>query len=213
MSPAELIERRAPGCPRDPQIDDAVVDATVKLLERVGFAETTIQAVAREAGVGVPAIYRRWANRVELIESAVFPTFERPSVAGSGDLRDDLQGYVDLYTSMFATPSARVALPALLSIYQSNPSEHRSVSERVGVEVREGFRALLHGAARGEVDPSIDPDDVLDLLIGSVLYRVFLRPFTGRPAHDDHTTDLLLDMLRPAKRNSPNHPRPRSRHA
>ncbi len=185
------------GRPRDPAIDRAVLAATLDLLEHVGFAGTTVQAVARRAGVGVPAIYRRWRNRVELIESAVFRSFEDTAVDPSGDLARDVQHFVDLYSARFASPAARTAVPALLSIYQSEPAQHRSVSGRVGAAVRASFHRALRAAAPELVDPGVDPDDVLDMLIGSVLYRVFLRPFTGRADRDDHTADLVLRALHP----------------
>jgi AcrR family transcriptional regulator len=187
----------ARGRPRDPEIDLAVIEATLHLLEQVGFADTTVQAVARRAGVGVPAVYRRWRNRIELIESAIFHSFKDTTIDPSHDLARDLQRFVDLYTARFATPAARSAVPALLSIYQSAPMQNRSVSERVGVEVRASFHRVLGAAGPELVDPGVDPDDILDMLIGSVLYRVFLRPFTGRADRDDHTTELVLRALHP----------------
>ena len=169
------------------------------MLCQVGFANTTIQAVARLAGVGAPAIYRRWRNGLELIESAVAPTLEIAPISPSGEFLDDIQRYVDAYTEAFSAPAARVALPALLSAYQSEPERHRSVSLRVGQEVREGFTQLVQSARPGLVDPNLHPDDLLDLLIGSVLYRVFMRPFTGRPERPDQTSVLLVRAMRPSK--------------
>ena len=81
-----------------------MIEATLHLLEQVGFADTTVQAVARHAGVGVPAVYRRWRNRIELIESAIFHSFKDTTIDPSHDLARQLQRFVDLYTARFATP-------------------------------------------------------------------------------------------------------------
>ena len=46
--------------------------ATRELLVEEGYQATTIVAIARRAGVGTPAIYRRWPRREAIIEDAVF---------------------------------------------------------------------------------------------------------------------------------------------
>src|SRR4051794_14879902 len=61
------------GRPRDPRVEDAVRVATLELLVEEGYQATSIQAIARRAGVSAPTIYRRWANKAELIEEVVFP--------------------------------------------------------------------------------------------------------------------------------------------
>ena len=62
------------GRPRDPQVDASIRAATLELLVEDGYQATTIQAVARRAGVSAPSIYRRWSSKAELVEAAVFPS-------------------------------------------------------------------------------------------------------------------------------------------
>src|SRR6478735_6569298 len=61
------------GRPRDPTIDARVLAVTAELLATEGFSATTVQEIARRAGVPSSAIYRRWPSRVELIEDAIYP--------------------------------------------------------------------------------------------------------------------------------------------
>ncbi|KPM50797.1 TetR family transcriptional regulator [Frankia sp. CcI49] len=191
------------GRPRDPQIDGVVLASTRELLERKGFPETTIQAVARHAGVGASTIYRRWPSRVELIESAIFPGIGALDVAPAGDVREDLRRYIAAYRELFSSPAARAAIPGLLAAYQAEPERHGTLVERVGQDVRPAFRATLAAADPGTIDPEVDPDAVMDLLIGATLYYSFIRPFAGRPDdadqgnQDDRVGDLLLRALRP----------------
>jgi AcrR family transcriptional regulator len=186
------------GRPRDPRIDDVVLAATLELLAERGFTETTVQAVARRARVGASAIYRRWPSRIELIESAIFPGLDALVVTPTGDVHADLRGFVTAYCEMFDSPAARAAIPGLFAAYQSQPERHQALAQRVGPGVRDAFRTMLASAAAGTVDQGIDPDAVLDVLIGAALYRSFIRPFTGRDSRDDYITDLLLRALRPA---------------
>ena len=66
------------GRPRDPGLDAAILDATRALLVEHGYQGITMQGVARIAAVHVPAIYRRWRTKFELVEAAVFPLDWQP---------------------------------------------------------------------------------------------------------------------------------------
>ena len=52
--------------PLDPDIDIAIKAATLALLRERGFARMSMEAVAGAAGVGKPAIYRRFADKATL---------------------------------------------------------------------------------------------------------------------------------------------------
>ena len=187
------------GRPRDPHIDDAVLAATRELLAQQGFAATTVQAVARRAGVGASAIYRRWPSRIELIESAVFPHLDGLDLSPTGDVSADLGRLMNSYCQLFSAPAARAGLPGLLAAYQAAPDRHRVLPERIGQDVRPAFRAMLAAADPGAVDQGVDADAVLDMLIGSALYRSFIQPFTGRADPGDQITSLLVRAVRPAR--------------
>src|SRR6267378_8489481 len=66
-APTRRIEARRPGRPRSEKARKAVIRSTLKLLERVGFNELTMEAVASRAGVGKATIYRWWPNKAELV--------------------------------------------------------------------------------------------------------------------------------------------------
>jgi AcrR family transcriptional regulator len=189
------------GRPRDPQVDERIRAATIELLSERGFAETTIVAVARRAGVGAPAIYRRWPSRIAMIENAVFPGFDQVVVQPTGDLEGDVQRYVDAFLVAFDQPAARAALPALLSVYQSDPDYHEFAARRVVGSVREPFRDMLR-AASPEIAADINPDDVLDVLVGAVLFHTFIRPFSGRDMDSAYIVDLLVRAARGSGHNA-----------
>ncbi len=61
---------RRPGRPRDPELDQVILDATIELLCQEGFAGTSVEAVAERAGVSKATIYRRWPTREDLLLAA-----------------------------------------------------------------------------------------------------------------------------------------------
>jgi len=193
---------RSRGRPRDAQIDRRVTDATLELLATEGYAGTTIQAVARRAGVRSSAIYRRWPTRIELIEEAIFPGFDDVSVEPTGDLRRDLARFIDAYRAALAQPAALVALPALLSTYHSG-ADTRPPEARGWGNARPQFAAILKAAPAEAVDPALDPDDLFDLLLGAILCRIFVLSFGMRAAAPDQTVELLCRAMQPLRDAAP----------
>jgi AcrR family transcriptional regulator len=191
------VSETALGRPRDARIDDAVLQATRELLAEEGFAATTVQSVARRAGVGASAIYRRWPSRLELIVTASNPGLDQLEIEPSGDLVTDLRRFVDTYLEKFDSPVSRAAFPGLLAVRGAESVEYRALLHEMGQGVRPAFRAALAAAPPEAVDPAVDPDTVLDMLIGAALYRVFIHPFTGRSHEIDDVADVLLRALRP----------------
>jgi AcrR family transcriptional regulator len=189
------------GRPRDAQIDVRVLEATRELLATVGFDQTTIQSVARRAKVGASTIYRRWPSRIELIQEAVYPGFDDVTITPTGDVRRDLRRFIDAYTDAFTHPAARAALPGLLATYHAGAATSFA-DGHFAHDMRPHFRAMLAAAPAGALDPDIDGDALLDLLIGAVIYRALLLPLTDRADAPDHTAELLERIVAPAPKRS-----------
>jgi AcrR family transcriptional regulator len=137
---------------------------------------------------------------MHLIEEAIFPGIDAVSVLPSGDLRGDLNRFVTAYRAAFSQPAAMAALPLLVASYQSG-ADSRGPDERAWRTVRPQFRAILAAAAEGEVDPSIDPDEFCDLLLGAVLFRIHTASLGVRTEARDHTVELLCRAMRPPGRS------------
>lgn len=187
---------RAAGRPRDTTIDESAIAATQELLVESGFEATTMQAIAKRAGVHASALYRRWPSRIELIERAVFPGFEPASVEPTGDLRADLRRFLEAYLAAFDSPATRAAMPGLLAHRRAGGSP-ADPARYLEVSTRPHFVDILHAAPPDLVDPRIDPDDVFDLVLGSILTRFVVPTVAVRNRPIDHTVDLIMRALRP----------------
>ena len=168
---------RAAGRPRDPRIDDAVLAATVELLQEVGYARLSIAAVAARAGTHKPAIYRRWSTKAQLVHEAAFPDEGEQFVPDTGDLRQDLTSMVRGAVELFARPVVRAAVPGLLAELAADPDLNAQLLERLSAQVW-GAMADRFAAAteRGELRPGVDPAVVLELVGGAALLGLLTRP-------------------------------------
>lgn len=59
------------GRPRDPVIEEAIIESTRMLLATKGYSSMTIGDIVADAGVTRPTLYRRWPNKYELAIDAL----------------------------------------------------------------------------------------------------------------------------------------------
>ncbi|MGW7514893.1 TetR/AcrR family transcriptional regulator [Streptomyces sp. NPDC054796] len=77
---------------RGEALEAAILEAAWDELSERGYANLTVDSVARRAGTSKPVLYRRWADKRELVEAAVVHRdIIRPiAPADTGSLRGDL---------------------------------------------------------------------------------------------------------------------------
>lgn len=74
----------------DPAVSDAVLGATLDLLEERGYAGLRVDDVAARAGTGLGAVYRRFRSKRELIVAAVRSLLDDDAQPQTGDAEEDL---------------------------------------------------------------------------------------------------------------------------
>mgnify|MGYP001547276450 CR=1 FL=1 len=142
------------GRPRDPRIVGAVLEATVELLGETGYAELSVDAIARRAGTSKPAIYRRWPSKAHLVHEAVFPLGEATELPDTGSLAGDVRAMVRRSADVLTTPAAGAALTGLVGELAADPTLHTALLQRFSGILSQGLADRLADAvARGEVRP------------------------------------------------------------
>ncbi|MEV6660399.1 TetR/AcrR family transcriptional regulator [Nocardia fluminea] len=168
--------RQGPGRPRDPQLDEQVLRATQELLVEQGFQATTIQGVARRAGVVATSIYRRWPNRIHLVEDAIFALDTGVVPQPTGDVAADLLAWTRLFFAAATHPAARSGIPGLLSAYHDDEQSYQRLRERGEGPARVAIRATIDAAiVNGQVPLTCDADLIFEFLRGATLLRALTR--------------------------------------
>lgn len=139
---------------RGATLDEAILDATWAELTEKGYAETTLEAVAKRAGTSRPVLHRRWATRRELVMAALARHIARNpiSVADQGSVRLETIALLQSL-SQRAQPDLLKTLFAMRDDLLESNSSLADLANRIG---EEGLMSaiLARGAERGEVDPS-----------------------------------------------------------
>ncbi len=190
------------GRPRDPNVDLRISEAATRLFGRVGWSGFSIEAVAREAGVGKASVYLRWDTKEALLTAALRNGLADIGDVDTGSLRDDL---VHLARQM-------------LRLYLGDQREavQRMTIEAVGIPgVAEHWAALRESqvlAARAMVRRAIRRGDaarststtlLLDSFFGAVMMHTLSVPEHLRPrvvADINRYANRLVDFLLRATR-------------
>lgn len=179
------------GPQRNAAIDAAVLDATRELLVEHGYSGTSIDAIARRAGVGRPAIYRRWPSKAHIVHDAIYPKLTRPE--GGGSVEEDIALLATGAVALFGSPPARAAVPGLMSETRGDPELHELLVDQPLAGVREELaRHLDEAIADGRVRPGIDSDTLLDVIAGTAIFALSVRGAADQRRLARSLVDLLL---------------------
>jgi AcrR family transcriptional regulator len=204
---------RGRGRPRSAEAEQAILNATLRLLGTQGVAGTTIEGVAAEAGVGKTTIYRRWPTKNDLIRAAISDIVPRGDPPDTGTMAGDMAALADTQRERLAGSRLAGIVPRLLAESMSDPELHRDYVDRVITPFRELLRLFIErGIERGELRPDLEVEALVDLLHAIPIYRILMS--RGDPGALEGVPGAYLPILAPGILNSsseaPRSARPRS---
>ena len=180
------------GRPRDPRIDGAVLRATVEMLAETGYADLSVDAIARRAGTSKPAIYRRWPSKAHLVHEAVFPVGGATALPDTGTLARDVREMVRRSADVLTTPAARGALPGLVGEMAADPTLHAALLERFADILSSGLTDRLTDAvARGEARSDTTADELVEAVAGITLFALLTHGAALDDAWVERTSALI----------------------
>jgi AcrR family transcriptional regulator len=195
MTSAASDDDRRPGRPRDARVEAVVLDAARAVLAEKGFAGATVEAIATRAGVGKATIYRRWPTREALLVAVTavdLPLMEAPD---SGDLRADLVHLFTMLSAQISSSGPASYLSDLIGESTRNPAMRADFQRLVQTRRAMCAGVIQRAQKRGEVRKAIDPDLVLDLIGGAIVYRKLFREEATEAKVIEAAVDAVLDGI------------------
>ena len=175
--------KRSPtaGRKRDPLIEPRVYDAAIRVYARDGWAGFSFEAIARAARVGKPALYRRWANREELLVAALHTT-DFPMARDCGSVRADLLDYAGQWVDWYQHPERAVATRRIMYDGQASPALLALNRDLITTPRTDAAREITRrGIKRGEIASTVHSSTIVDLLVGALSTHWEMTPESGRP--------------------------------
>ncbi|MFI1566304.1 TetR/AcrR family transcriptional regulator [Streptomyces sp. NPDC020490] len=154
-------------------VTEAIRAAVFEELAAVGYARMSIEGIARRAGVGKTAVYRRWRSKLHLVLDVVSAlAVQGLPVPDTGTLEGDLRLLYEVTSRALRHPVASQIIPDLQAEAARNPD----IAEAMQKALREGqegvaSKIVLAAERRGEMCPDFDEDLALDLISGPLYWR------------------------------------------
>ncbi|TYK52481.1 TetR/AcrR family transcriptional regulator [Actinomadura decatromicini] len=167
----------------------AILAAALDLCRERGLAKTTVEEIAKRAGVGKQTIYRWWGSKAAVVQEAlnerVNTTTDFPD---TGDLRADLRTQMVVVAKAFASADFAPYV-SLIAAAQEDPEIAASL-RKVMIEPRAQACAerLRRGREQGELRADVDVDAVVEMLYAPLYYRLLLRT---RPVTSEQVADII----------------------
>lgn len=184
------------GRPRSTASKQAILDATVQLLEESGWSALTVEGIATRAGVGKQTIYRWYDGDLGriVVDAYLDASDDRLELPDTGSVRADLVGIVVPVAGMNRRRDVGLALAnrSLMAHAQVQPEFAAQYGELHAHWREPMLAAVRRGVERGELDAATDPDLVVDLLLGLQWYRLLVGHLPTTAAEAEAAVDAVL---------------------
>ena len=176
-----------------PHVTQAITGAVLHEWSDNGYARLSMEAVARRAGVGKSALYRRWGSKQEMALSVLDEL--RVSVVpapGTGSLYGDLHALARAFVTWVSDPRIAPILADLVAESIRDLNLREAVERLLRTPQRTQSQPIFdHAIARGELSQDADPELILELLASSIYWRAVVR---AKPVTDNYIHALITTI-------------------
>ncbi|MFP5321184.1 MAG: TetR/AcrR family transcriptional regulator [Acidimicrobiia bacterium] len=176
--------------PRSEEARRRAVEATVDAMLLLGVDGATVEEIAARSGVAKSTIYRHFGTRAELLADAVRSCIVEQPTPDTGSLAEDLTQLFTRYDDSEETKRLNELFPMLLDASRRDPAIKEAMQSVIAERQRPMRTVLKLAQARGEIDPDLDPDIAVAILIGPFTYR--------RMVQDVDITDDFVEAVVPS---------------
>jgi AcrR family transcriptional regulator len=154
-------------------VTDALSRAFFEEWARVGYAALSLERVAKNAGAGKAALYRRWPSKVvmasDLLSKLGLTLFELPD---TGSLEADLLAFLLSLRRVLRHPIIHRVTLDLLAEIGREPALEAAIRPFQEAR-RKRVKTLIDRAiARGEVPTTIDRETAADFMVSALYWRL-----------------------------------------
>jgi AcrR family transcriptional regulator len=180
----------------------AIRNAVMSELAEVGYGRLSIEAVARRAGVGKTAIYRRWSNKLEMVLEIVSDVAGRAvPLPDTGTFAGDLQLLMFIVTKALQHHMASQIIPDLMAEASRNPQIAATLQKALRTHQQAvGDKLVGQAVARGELPADADPELAVDLILGPLYWRLAVA---RTELSEDYLEKLTVAVLAALRSSSP----------
>ena len=179
------------------EVTEALTRAFFNEWARTGYSGLSLERVARSAGVGKAALYRRWPDKAVMASDLLSRVgLTITDVKEQESLEDDLKAALFAIRRVLRHRLVKRILMDLHAEIERTPALERAIRPFQRAR-RERIDTLIDRAIeRGEVAPSIDRETAADLVAAPLYWRLAVLGGRSDRAHVQRLARMIASALR-----------------
>lgn len=171
---------------------EAVADALQQELLEVGYAGTSIDRIARRAGVAKTTVYRRWGSVGQLVlELFTEAAAEQIPVADTGTFEGDLRALARAAVAVLTDPRGRAVFDIVVREAVHDPAARAALTGFFAGRVANAAPIVERAVARGEIPARTDAAEVIRQLGAPYYARMYITGDPIGPADADRAAAVV----------------------
>jgi AcrR family transcriptional regulator len=182
---------------RGDALSESIYDATIEMIQKVGYTNLTFQQIAQAAKTSRTVMYRRWKTKYDLIREIM--VYKMTNILGgelidriedTGSLRGDLLQLLTLYQSIYAEIGPEIMNAILFEIGQDRKKKIEIEVNATNKNILVMRKLLGFAKNRGEKIKEVS-DATLTLPFDLIRVENLLR----KDVIDRNRLELLVDEI------------------
>ncbi|MBV9503064.1 MAG: TetR/AcrR family transcriptional regulator [Acidobacteriaceae bacterium] len=191
----QRIPHRHPGRRRDEYAKKRILQSALEILDEVGFANTSVQAIAERAGTGKATVYRWWPDKTAVVINALRQAIAQDlTCPHTGDLHRDVRGYLQNLSRSFRGHRARIFRSFLVAA-QTNPEVAAAFQNMWCQPRREELKIALGRYRDCGLRDGVDFEVVLDVMHGALYNMLLVGPKSANAEYIYAVADIVLSGI------------------
>ena len=172
--------RRSIGARRNPETEQAILEAAEAIMAEQGIAGFSIEAVAKRARAGKPTIYKWWPGKTALLLDVYHRQKPASVHMDTGSVEGDLVAFLTGVFAHWGDTGAGQVFRFAIAEAQRDEAAAASLAEYSAERRLQSGEIFQRGIDRGELAADIDVGLCADMLAGFIWQRLL----TGRIERD-----------------------------
>ncbi|WP_308813921.1 TetR/AcrR family transcriptional regulator C-terminal ligand-binding domain-containing protein [Sphingomonas sp. GV3] len=154
-------------------VTEALTRAFFMEWARVGYADISLERVARLAGSGKAALYRRWPDKAAMMADLLSRIgLSLTMINDQGSLEDDVLAFLFAVRRVLRHPTIRRIVSDIHAQLERNPSLAAAMRPFQDARRARAYEIIDRAIKRGELQATIDRNLVGDLLAAPIYWRI-----------------------------------------
>lgn len=195
-----MDERKKGTRRRGEALEEAILHAAWEELSETGYTNMTMESVATRAGTNKSVLYRRWADKSELVIAAIHKNLPKitKEIPDTGNLRDDVYAYLHARVEPLKTigvETIRGLIMEPVMWHKLIASMPQIIERRSEGRLTEAMTAILKNAElRGEIRFEKLTPRIISLPLDLLQYELITKL---EPVSDEAIAEIVDDIFMP----------------